>query len=78
LEGFESVYNATAVQKLLDEEAINYRQCNCDEFAMGSSNENSAYGNVLNALDETKVPGGSSGGSAVAVAGGYVHGKFGK
>lgn len=67
LEGFESVYNATAVQKLLDEEAIIIGSCNCDEFAMGSSNENSAYGNVLNALDETKVPGGSSGGSAVAV-----------
>lgn len=67
LEGFESVYNATAVQKLLDEDAIIIGSCNCDEFAMGSSNENSAYGNVLNALDETKVPGGSSGGSAVAV-----------
>jgi aspartyl-tRNA(Asn)/glutamyl-tRNA(Gln) amidotransferase subunit A len=70
LEGFESVYNATAVQKLLDEEAILIGSCNCDEFAMGSSNENSAYGNVLNALDETKVPGGSSGGSAVAVQAG--------
>ncbi len=70
LEGFESVYNATAVQKLLDEDAIIIGSCNCDEFAMGSSNENSAYGNVLNALDETKVPGGSSGGSAVAVQAG--------
>ncbi len=70
LHGFESVYNATAVQKLLDEEAIIIGTCNCDEFAMGSSNENSAYGNVLNALDETKVPGGSSGGSAVAVQAG--------
>ena len=70
LEGFESVYNATAVQKLLDEEAIIIGSCNCDEFAMGSSNENSAYGNVMNALDETKVPGGSSGGSAVAVQAG--------
>lgn len=70
LEGFESVYNATAVQKLLDAEAIIIGSCNCDEFAMGSSNENSAYGNVLNALDETKVPGGSSGGSAVAVQAG--------
>ena len=67
LDGFESVYNATAVQKLLDEEAIIIGSCNCDEFAMGSSNENSVYGNVLNALNETKVPGGSSGGSAVAV-----------
>jgi aspartyl-tRNA(Asn)/glutamyl-tRNA(Gln) amidotransferase subunit A len=70
LDGFESVYNATAVQKLLDEDAIIIGSCNCDEFAMGSSNENSAYGNVLNALDETKVPGGSSGGSAVAVQAG--------
>ncbi|MES2429853.1 MAG: Asp-tRNA(Asn)/Glu-tRNA(Gln) amidotransferase subunit GatA [Bacteroidota bacterium] len=67
LEGYTAVYNATAVQRLLDEEAIIIGACNCDEFAMGSSNENSAYGNVLNALDETKVPGGSSGGSAVAV-----------
>jgi len=67
LEGFVSIYNATAIQRLLDEEAIIIGSCNCDEFAMGSTNENSAYGNVLNALDETKVPGGSSGGSAVAV-----------
>ncbi len=70
LENFVSVYSATAVQRLLDEEAIIIGSCNCDEFAMGSTNENSAYGNVLNALDETKVPGGSSGGSAVAVQAG--------
>ncbi len=70
LEGFESVYNATAIQKLLDEEAIIIGSCNCDEFAMGSTNENSVYGKVLNALDENKVPGGSSGGSAVAVQAG--------
>lgn len=67
LKGYEAVYNATAIQKLLDEEAIIIGCCNCDEFAMGSTNENSSYGNVLNALDESKVPGGSSGGSAVAV-----------
>ena len=67
LKNFTSVYSATAVEKLLAEEAIIIGSCNCDEFAMGSSNENSAYGKVLNALDETKVPGGSSGGSAVAV-----------
>ena len=70
LKGFVSVYTATAVQRLLEEGAIIIGTCNCDEFAMGSTNENSAYGNVLNALDETKVPGGSSGGSAVAVQAG--------
>ena len=67
LNDFVSMYNATAVQYLIDEEAIIIGSCNCDEFAMGSSNENSAYGNVLNAIDNSKVPGGSSGGSAVAV-----------
>ncbi len=67
LKGFVSMYNASAIQYLLDEEAIIIGNCNCDEFAMGSSNENSVYGNVLNAFDTTKVPGGSSGGSAVAV-----------
>lgn len=70
LEGFVSLYTATAVQRSLDEGAIIIGSCNCDEFAMGSTNENSFYGNVLNALDETKVPGGSSGGSAVAVQAG--------
>ena len=64
LKGFISMYHATAVQYLLDEDAIIIGNCNCDEFAMGSSNENSVYGNVLNAIDTTKVPGGSSGGSA--------------
>lgn len=67
LGGFQSLYTATAVQHLLDEEAIIIGTCNCDEFAMGSTNEHSAYGKVLNALDESRVPGGSSGGSAVAV-----------
>ncbi len=67
LKGFVSQYTAGAVQHLLDEEAIIIGSCNCDEFAMGSSNENSVYGPVKNALDPTKVPGGSSGGSAVAV-----------
>jgi aspartyl-tRNA(Asn)/glutamyl-tRNA(Gln) amidotransferase subunit A len=70
LKDFESLYTATALQYLIDEDAIIIGSCNCDEFAMGSTNENSAYGKVLNALDETKVPGGSSGGSAVAVQAG--------
>ncbi len=67
LEGFESIYSATVVEKLLAEDAIIIGRLNCDEFAMGGSNENSAYGNVLNPIDHTKVPGGSSGGSAAAV-----------
>ncbi|MBS1946785.1 MAG: Asp-tRNA(Asn)/Glu-tRNA(Gln) amidotransferase subunit GatA [Bacteroidetes bacterium] len=70
LENFRSIYNASAVEKLLEEEAIIIGRNNCDEFAMGSTNENSAFGNVLNAADQTRVPGGSSGGSAVAVQAG--------
>jgi aspartyl-tRNA(Asn)/glutamyl-tRNA(Gln) amidotransferase subunit A len=70
LNGFTSIYNSTAVENLLKEDAIIIGNCNCDEFAMGSTNENSFYGRVKNALDETKVSGGSSGGSAVAVQAG--------
>lgn len=67
LTGFKAIYNATAVQRLLDEEAIIIGNTNCDEFAMGSTNENSAKGPVLNAINNERVAGGSSGGSAVAV-----------
>ena len=68
LENFESIYNATVVEKLIKEDAIIIGRLNCDEFAMGSSNENTIYGSVLNPHDLTKVPGGSSGGSAAAIA----------
>jgi aspartyl-tRNA(Asn)/glutamyl-tRNA(Gln) amidotransferase subunit A len=67
LNGFVSQFNGTAVQRLLDADAIIIGRQNCDEFAMGSSNENSAFGPTLNDIDNTRVPGGSSGASAVAV-----------
>lgn len=67
LEGFESLFSATAVERLLAEDAIIIGRTNCDEFAMGSTNENSHYGATKNAADPSKVPGGSSGGAAVSV-----------
>lgn len=70
LENYTAIYSATAIEKLLEAGAIIIGRQNCDEFAMGSSNENSAYGHVKNALDNERVPGGSSGGSAVAVQAG--------
>ncbi|MBC7863990.1 MAG: Asp-tRNA(Asn)/Glu-tRNA(Gln) amidotransferase subunit GatA [Bacteroidia bacterium] len=73
LDNFTSLYNATVVERLLAQDAIIIGRTNCDEFAMGSSNENSAFGNVLNSVNEKCVPGGSSGGSAVAVASGMAH-----
>lgn len=70
LGGFTAIFSATAVERLLAEGAIIIGRVNCDEFAMGSSNENSVYGKVLNAADTTRIPGGSSGGSAVSVQAG--------
>ena len=67
LEGFKSLFSATGVQRLLEEDAIIIGRVNCDQFAMGSTNENSHYGPTKNGLNPTKVPGGSSGASAVSV-----------
>lgn len=70
LENFVSPYSATAIQRLVDEGGIVIGRTNCDEFAMGSGNENSHYGPTRNAADVARVPGGSSGGAAVSVQAG--------
>ncbi|MES2810680.1 MAG: Asp-tRNA(Asn)/Glu-tRNA(Gln) amidotransferase subunit GatA [Bacteroidota bacterium] len=77
LSGFTSIYSATIVERLLAEDAIIIGRCNCDEFAMGGANETSYYGPVKNHADNTKVSGGSSGGSAVVVQAGMCHAAIG-
>src|SRR5690606_1214332 len=68
LDGYVSPFDATVVERLEQAGAVSLGKLNCDEFAMGSGNENSAYGAVKNPWDHAAVPGGSSGGSAAAVA----------
>jgi aspartyl-tRNA(Asn)/glutamyl-tRNA(Gln) amidotransferase subunit A len=77
LENFTSIYSSTIVERLLAQDAIIIGRVNCDEFAMGAANENSYFGAVKNFADETRVSGGSSGGSAVAVQAGMCHAAIG-
>ena len=77
LEGFVAQFHATATQRLLAHDALIIGHQNCDQFGMGSSNENSAFGSVGNALDPARVSGGSSGGSAVAVQAHMCHASLG-
>jgi aspartyl-tRNA(Asn)/glutamyl-tRNA(Gln) amidotransferase subunit A len=72
LEGYQSPFEATAVRRMREAGGVVVGKTNLDEFGMGSSTENSAWGPTLNPIDRTRVPGGSSGGSAAAVAAGYV------
>ncbi|MEO0468556.1 MAG: Asp-tRNA(Asn)/Glu-tRNA(Gln) amidotransferase subunit GatA [Bacteroidota bacterium] len=77
LDGFDSLFTATALERLLAEDAIVIGRQGCDEFAMGSSNETSVYGPARNPIDEDRVPGGSSGASAAAVAANLCHAALG-
>lgn len=77
LTGFTSIYSSTIVERLLAQHVIIIGRCNCDEFAMGGSNETSFYGPVKNYADQTRVSGGSSGGSAVAVQANMCHAAIG-
>ncbi len=77
LENFESLYSATVVERLLAEDAIIIGRLNCDEFAMGSANETSYFGNANNPYDVSRTPGGSSGGAAAAVAAGMCNAALG-
>ncbi|MEN0053170.1 MAG: Asp-tRNA(Asn)/Glu-tRNA(Gln) amidotransferase subunit GatA [Mucilaginibacter sp.] len=77
LKDFTSIYSSTIVERLLAEDVVIIGRCNCDEFAMGGANETSYFGPVKNQADETRVSGGSSGGSAVAVQANMCHAAIG-